>query len=595
MQISRLWNAFLSWIDTRVDADPDADFEHTVKCRFLVILALQFAGILLLRLLHVWVILPEITTAKMVTLAMALLILSLPWILFRTRSVSLAGGLLLGVMYLSVLVTAMLTGGIGSAAIPFLVLFPLAAGFLFGLWGGGVAVAVCFVSLIGFSFLEGTALIQPHGLSDEVHRTSLITSVGLATFITFVIVMNYGLVARNTFERLRKARDQADAANQAKSDFLANMSHELRTPMNGVLGMLELLLQGEMSKDQRHFAMTARESGQSLLVLLNDILDFSRLEAGRIDLDYVSFNVGQVIDNVRSLIAAKAVTKGLKLMVDVDPDLPAWLEGDPTRIRQVLFNLVDNAIKFTDAGSVTIEARLVSRSDERVSMTLAVRDTGIGIPEAHIDRLFERFEQVDSSSTRRFGGAGLGLAITRQLVTIMDGTISVESRVGRGSTFTVTFDLAIGAPVIPEIRKRTKVEHMPDSLRVLLVEDHNINQMMMHTMLTKIGHLVDIAANGQEALDQIAANEYDLVLMDIQMPVMDGIAATTAIREMPEPACNTPIVALTANVMPEQRLSYFEAGMDEFVGKPVDPEKLARAIANAIAKRKGSEPLSAAG
>ena len=447
-----------------------------------------------------------------------------------------------------------------------------------------------------------TELLETGTIKAKIYSDRIKTIIILGNLITFVVLSSSLIVIfidisqRNYFEQeLIKAKEIAEKSVQVKEHFLANVSHEIRTPMNAISGLTKILLKSNPTEKQKEYLDAIKTSSDILLVIINDILDLSKAEAGKMVFEKTDFKIFSLISSITDLLHSKAQEKNLKLVNHFDEKIPDVLIGDAVRLNQIILNLVSNAIKFTEKGEITLITKIADKDEETVTLQFTVKDTGIGIPQEKLPTIFESFTQASTEITRKYGGTGLGLNIVKELVELQDGAISVESKENEGSSFSfiLRFPISLNQKSTVKNQEVDKIKTRLEEVNILLVEDNIINQLVAQSVLLDFGCNLDIADNGKVALEKVGEKRYDVILMDIQMPEMSGYEVTRYIRlNYPEPICNTPIMAMTANASKDDADKCLSAGMNDYISKPFDERNLFTKICSLVNSSAKFNPLA---
>lgn len=546
----------------------DLKTEELIKIRVLINSCFLAAALLFISSFNRYLLVDNYSDAMIYVVAF---LLSIPFLVrsFKQYQIIAHAFPILGLIVIPFLVY--LRGGINSSATLWYLALPITSLYFIGPKKGIVYSLLALTSLVVFLHLHITPIEFPKqdiSKEDEV----LIYGVNFICLFIFTTYLTWHY-ERSTVEnqnRIKTSQQKALQANKTKDIFWANISHEIRTPLNGILGMTNLILDSRLSKEQKEYLEIIRDSAENLNIILSDVIDYSKIETKEIEIQKKPFSLIKTLDQVLNIFKHLAQEKGIVLSYSIDTDVPNGILTDESRLRQILVNLVANAIKFTEQGFVKI---LVERGNRRDTLIFNVEDTGIGIPQSKREKLFRPFTQIDEGSSRKFGGTGLGLVICKNLVELLDGKISVESQVGQGSTFTFsTRIMPIQSRIINEKDEVESNDHLPTRttpLKILVAEDNPVNRRLIVSLLNKNGYSPDVAEDGQEAVEKAKENKYELIFMDLQMPIMDGITATKKIIEL-YPEERPKIVAVTANVLQEDRDQCFEAGMDDFLAKPIN-------------------------
>ncbi len=611
--INQLADSVFRRIDNLCGIDPVKDFELAIKSRLLILVSCVACISVTSALINGFAVSSDVTAPKIVGMLNIVIIASVPILLITSKQIVLPatifcvtamGGITSGLIF---------NGGLHSHFVVNLPLVSVMAGWLINMRAGLLAGAYSIGMFLFLGSDLASLVVVPSLLSPEQLIYMRMSTAISSTISALVVVWCFQLATMHALMDAREAKDAADRANRAKSDFLANMSHELRTPLNGVVAVAGTLKKTKLSGEQGTMVDLISSSGQTLERLLSDVLDVSKIEAGRLDIEKIPFDFEALVREIVDLFKPLADEKNLDCKLTIGPRLAPAYMGDPTRIRQILTNLLSNAVKFTSEGSITVNAHIDNTLREQPFFVLSVLDTGVGFDKSLADALFDPFIQEDGSINRRFGGTGLGLFICKSLTEAMGGRISATSRVGEGAYFKVEIPtVCVDEPAAPvpmiaspievpekvvcsEEQKPTAPATDDGLLQILLVEDHATNRKIVELILGPLDVAITSVENGQEALEAFGASSFDLILMDMQMPVMDGLTATKEIRrlEASQDLPRTPIAMLTANAMANHVTDALNAGADAHIAKPITPDSLIKSLSDLLEKT-GRKRLMAA-
>jgi signal transduction histidine kinase/CheY-like chemotaxis protein len=566
----------------------DHTVSPTTRGRVLSMTCLAFGSVLAIYLTIIFQLMPGWTPAKAVAVGATTSLFGLWYLARRGQHYTAVARSFVAISLTTIFLAAIGNGGVDGYVTPLLIVGPLAAGYFLSVRSAIVCGVLALASLTGLYGLDQAGLVTETPYSEDATQIASLLLLSTATILSLTCALAFAIATERMLGEARKA-------DAAKSAFLANMSHEIRTPMNGVIGVLDLLLHASTNAKERDLLLTASASSHALVSILDDILDHAKLEAGAISIETLPTDPRQSCQEVLDLFRAKADLQGLDLRLLVDDQVPTAVRTDPTRLRQILWNLIGNAVKFTDSGSIEIAIFHEQRHTPH-RLRVEIRDTGVGMSEAARRTVFDRFAQADGSTTRRFGGTGLGLTICQKLIDLMDGEIGVSSTLGEGSTFWFSIDAPQCQPT-PASSKIDKAVGEPErSLFILVVDDQLTNRMVIKALLEHFGHECLMAENGQAALDAVQQASFDAVFMDIHMPGMDGLETTRAIRNLGESYADLPVIAVTASAMRDETKAYADAGMGGCLAKPVNLEALAqtlRELTNGPVKPAGDKSAAA--